>query len=221
VPTILLTGFGRFPGASHNPSGPLARKLARIRRPAFAGIRRLAHVFATSYAAVDREMPELIAHHQPDAIVMFGLASRTKPVRIEMQARNRQLVLFPDATGFSPRTPRIRTQGPDRLRGRAAFSRLLAAARSRGSDAVLSRNAGRYVCNYCYWRAIEGAASSGHIQSAPKTSPEIIVFIHVPKVLTSARRRSSLRPRAPRMIDLVRAGEAILAAVVAGVQAPL
>jgi len=30
-----------------------------------------------------------------------------------------------------------------------------------------------------------------------------------------------LRPRAPRMIDLVRAGEAILAAVVAGVQAPL
>jgi pyroglutamyl-peptidase len=208
--TILLTGFGGFPGAPVNPSGDLARNLARIKRPAFANSKRIAHVFATSYAAVDRDLPALIARHRPDAIVMFGLASRTKPIRIEMQARNRLLVLFPDATGFRPRAQTIRMPGPVRLRGRAAFSRLLAAARGHGVDATLSRNAGSYVCNYCYWRAIE---------EAPSRDGPIIVFIHVPKVRGRARRSHS-KPRAPLLSDLVKAAEAILAAVVAGLQAP-
>jgi pyroglutamyl-peptidase len=208
--TILLTGFGGFPGAPVNPSGDLARKLARIRRPAFANSKRVAHVFATSYAAVDRDLPALIARHQPDAIVMFGLASRTKHIRIEMQARNRRLVLFPDATGFRPPAQTIRVEGPARLRGRAPFSRLLAAARGHGVDAALSRNAGSYVCNYCYWRAIEGAP--------PQDGP-ITVFIHVPKVRGRARRSHS-KIRAPLLSDLLKAGEAIMTAIVAGRRTP-
>ena len=51
--TVLITGFGRFPGAPFNPSGPLALALAKRRRPAFADVRRAVHVFQTSYAAVD------------------------------------------------------------------------------------------------------------------------------------------------------------------------
>jgi pyroglutamyl-peptidase len=202
--TVLLTGFGRFHGAPVNPSGLLACKLARVRRPAFADTKRVAHVFATSYAAVDRQLSALIAHNQPDAIVMFGLASRTRHIRIEVQARNRMLVLFPDAAGFSPRARAIHAHGPARLSGRAPFSRLLAVARGHGSAVALSRNAGAYVCNYCYWRAIEGA---------PHTP--VVVFIHVPKV-RSARPRTPKRPRAPRFANLVKAGEAILAAIIAG-----
>ena len=57
--TILLTGFGPFPGAPFNPTGPLVRALARRRHPALAGVRRVAHVFDTRYDAVDRELPEL------------------------------------------------------------------------------------------------------------------------------------------------------------------
>jgi pyroglutamyl-peptidase len=213
--TILLTGFGSFPGAPNNPSGLLACKLARIRRPAFADTKRIAHVFATNYSAVDQQMPALIAHHQPDAIIMFGLASRTKYIRIELQARNRLLVLFPDASGFSPRTRVIRPQGPASLRGRAPFSRLLAASRTHGKTA-LSRNAGSYVCNYCYWRAIEATPDG-----------PIVVFIHVPQVHGQVRghvrgrtRRSNFKPQTLRLGDLAKASEAILAAVVARVLAP-
>ena len=194
--TILITGFGRFHGAPFNPSCGLARELVRIRRPAFAGTRRIAHIFPTSYAAVDRQLPMLLADHRPDAVVMFGLAMRTKHIRIELQAANRMLALFPDASGYSPDARSIRPRGPTRLCGRAPFLSMLAAARGHGLDARLSRDAGRYVCNYSYWRAIEAAAMPN--------GPAIVVFVHVPNV------------RGPRFANLIGAAEAILAAVVSG-----
>ena len=36
--TILVTGFGPFPGAPFNPTGPLVERLARLRRPALADV---------------------------------------------------------------------------------------------------------------------------------------------------------------------------------------
>ena len=100
--TILITGFGRFPGSPVNPSGMVAVRLARRRRPAFAGTRRVAHVFATRYDAVDRELPALLARERPDIVVLFGVAPRSRHVRIEERARNRRSVLFPDAGGYRP-----------------------------------------------------------------------------------------------------------------------
>ena len=79
--TILITGFGPFPGAPFNPTGPLVRRLARLRRPGPGGMKFIGHVFETSYAAVDRELPALIAEHRPDALLMFGVATRRKRLR--------------------------------------------------------------------------------------------------------------------------------------------
>jgi pyroglutamyl-peptidase len=212
MPTILLTGFGPFPGSPNNPSGQIARKLAATRRPAFADTKRIAHVFTTTYAAIDQQLPALILRHRPDAIVMFGLSARTKHVRIELQARNRLLTLFPDAAGFSPRKQTIRGSGPAFLRGRAPFARLLGAARSTGMATALSRNAGSYVCNYCYWRAVDG--------SVLPDLPKVIIFVHVPKTRSRGRPvpRSGRSP--PDLAHLVKAGEAVLAAVVAGLREP-
>jgi pyroglutamyl-peptidase len=211
--TILVTGFGRFHGSPINPSGALAVHLAAMRRPAFADIHRVAHVFPTSYAAVDQQLPSLVKQHRPNAIVMFGLATRTKHLRLEREARNQMLVLFPDATGFVPCERMIRPQGPARLRGRAAFSRLLAAMRASGITAALSHDAGRYVCNYGYWRAIESAMQPH--------GPAVVVFVHVPKVLSRVRKRrvGRRRRRVPDFVDLVRAGEAIMRAVAAEARA--
>ena len=38
--TVLVTGFGPFPGAPLNPTGALAHKLTRLRRPALALVAR-------------------------------------------------------------------------------------------------------------------------------------------------------------------------------------
>jgi pyroglutamyl-peptidase len=216
--TILITGFGRFPGAPVNPSGLMATRLVRHRRPAFAATRRIAHVFATRYDAVDRELPALLAREKPDIVVMFGVATRSRRVRVEQRARNR-IALLPDAGGHRPAT---RTIAPHRgaLRNPLQITRLVGAARTAGVDAAPSRNAGTYLCNYVYWRALEAA-------TAPD-GPGLVIFVHVPLIglkkmprrllKRSARRLSKKLPdrrrarkrRAPRLDDLVRAGEAIV-----------
>src|SRR5438552_16121601 len=112
--TVLITGFGPFPGAPFNPTAALAKTLARRRRPAFHEVRRIAHVFPTSYAAVERELPDLVARHNPDLVLLFGLAPRTPHLRIEARARNRRSTLFADVDGMHPSLA-IRAGGPAAL----------------------------------------------------------------------------------------------------------
>jgi len=220
--TILITGFGRFPGAPVNPSGLMAARLVRRRRPAFAATRRIAHVFATRYDAVDRELPALLAQEKPDIVVMFGVATRARQVRVEQRARNR-IALFPDAGGHRPAT---RTIAPhrDAMRNPLPVARLVNAARTAGVAAAPSRNAGTYLCNYVYWRALEAAAGPD--------GPGLVVFVHVPPIGLKELpkklfkrphkrlskklpdRRRTRKRRAPRLNDLVRAGEAIVLAMV-------
>lgn len=197
--TVLITGFGRFPGAPFNPSAPLARAVARRRRPALADVRRIVHIFETSYAAVDRDLPKLLTQHKPDIVLMFGLAGRTNFVRIETRARNARSVLFPDVSGYQPMEREI-APGQAPLRGTAPFVQLLAASRASRTPTRLSRDAGRYLCNYVYWRALEASRSGTLAQ-----------FIHIPPV-----GRKPLRPGRKRRISqaaLARAGEAILLAL--------
>ena len=94
---ILITGFGPFPGAPFNPTGPLVARLLRLRRPAFADVEFSGHIFPVTYSAVDRQLPEVLARHRPQAILMFGLASRTSWLRVETRARNAVTMLWPDA----------------------------------------------------------------------------------------------------------------------------
>src|SRR5581483_8656352 len=94
--TILLTGFGPFPGAPFNPTEALVAQLAARRLPEFGGVRRAAHIFRVSYEAVDRELPGLIARERPDALLMFGLATRARHLRVETLARNALNCALPD-----------------------------------------------------------------------------------------------------------------------------
>jgi len=199
--TVLITGFGRFPGAPFNPSGPLALALAKRRRPAFADVRRAVHVFETSYAAVDRDLQKLMAKHKPDIVLMFGLAARTPFVRIETHARNVVSILFPDVAGFRP-AHRTIASGQFDVRSRAPLARLLSAARVSRVRSRLSRDAGRYLCNYAYWGALEASRSGTLAQ-----------FIHIPPVAKAPRRPGG--KRRPSHAALVRAGEAILLALLA------
>ena len=53
------------------------------------------HIFETSYAAVDRDLPKLLAQHKPDIVLMFGLAGRTPHVRVETRRATRDRSCFP------------------------------------------------------------------------------------------------------------------------------
>jgi pyroglutamyl-peptidase len=199
--TVLITGFGPFPGAPFNPTGPLVERLARLRRPALADVTIVPHVFQTSYEAVDRELPKLIVRHKPDALLMFGLAPRAKTLRIETRARN-ALAFLPDVSGQSLRRHTIVKGGPSALALPARARHLFAASRTARIPLVVSRDAGRYLCNYLCWRAAEAAARDG---------PRIASFVHVPPVARFARRPGQRRRLT--FDDLARAGSRFLVAV--------
>jgi pyroglutamyl-peptidase len=201
---ILIAGFGSFPGSPLNPSGFVASRLALARRPAFAGTRRIAHVFATRYAAVDRDLPALLARETPDIVLLFGVATRARRLRIEEFARNRVSVLFPDAGGFRPVGPAI-APGRPALRNPRPIERLVSAARSAGVPAARSRNAGTYLCNYVYWRALEAARTPD--------GPRLVAFVHVPPIRRKPQPSGRRRGNPYRLSELVRAGEAILLAM--------
>jgi pyroglutamyl-peptidase len=205
--TILVTGFGPFPGAAFNPTGRLVIELLRRRRPALAGSRLIGHVFRTSYAAVDAELPDLIARHRPHVLLMFGLAARTPYLRIETRARNRRSLLFADVAGHLPATAAIRPGAGATLAGRAPFARLLTTARAARVPVRLSCDAGRYLCNYAYRQALE----------LEPARPRV-VFVHVPKVRHGPIPRRRAKQRTVAFADLIRAGEAILLALIAGVR---
>jgi pyroglutamyl-peptidase len=200
--TILLTGFGPFPGAPFNPTGPLVHALARGRLPGLAGVRRIAHVFPTRYDAVDAEFPALIAREKPTIVLMFGLAARTRHVRVETCARNACSRSHHDVAGFLPANDIIAPNGPPRLPMRAPAARFVAAARAAGLPAALSHDAGSYLCNYLCWRAGEAA-------SMPRV-PRLTAFIHVPNVRPAPLGRSRIRQLPLGLGDLVAAGTAIM-----------
>ena len=203
--TLLLTGFGPFPGAPFNPTMPLVRRLARLRRPGLVDVHIVGHVFPTSYAAVERDLPALIARHKPDTLLMFGLAGRTKYLRIETRAHN-ALALLPDVKGAIVPLPKIAPGGPRALTMPAPVQPLLSAARTARVPVRLSRDAGRYLCNYLCWRAAETTAA--------RSGPRLAAFVHVPPVSRVPRPRRRDRPRVSQN-DLTRAGTGLLMALAA------
>ena len=197
---ILVTGFGPFPGAPWNPTQPLVARLTKLRRPAFADVDFSSHIFPVTYKAVDRELPQLLAKHRPQALLMFGLASRTAHVRVETRARNAVTMLWPDAAQTRSRTGSIGL-GPDAAMFGPHTAKLLHAARATNIDARASRDAGAYLCNYLSWRAIEAAGTGNDLQLA--------AFVHIP-LLT--RNGAPMRKGSSRITleELVDAGEAML-----------
>jgi pyroglutamyl-peptidase len=209
---ILITGFGPFPGAPYNPTQPLVARLLRLRRPALDDVELSGHVFPVTYQAVDRELPELLAKYRPQALLMFGLATRTAHLRIETRARNAVTTRWPDADQTRARKGSISSSADAMMFG-PHTAKLLRAADGTGIDARASRDAGSYLCNYLSWRALE--ATSGD------TGPRLTAFVHIPLI---ARGGISQRKGARHRItldELVDAGEAMLLEMVAATRRAL
>ena len=197
---VLITGFGPFPGEPYNPTQALVKRLLRLRRPAFSDVELSGHIFPVTYKAVDRELPQALAKHRPQALLMFGLAGRTAHVRVETRARNAVTLLWPDAAQTRVRKGSIGA-GPDAMRFGPHTLRLLRAALGTGIDARPSRDAGNYLCNYLSWRAIESVDSNDQLQRA--------AFVHIPPLGRGGKSRHKGNPRITQE-ELVDAGEAML-----------
>jgi pyroglutamyl-peptidase len=118
-------------------------------------------------------------------------------VRVEVRALNRASRLFPDASGRVARHLALEAGGRPERRCREA-GRVLAGLRRSGLGAVRSQDAGRYLCNAAYFRALR--------EDIP------VVFLHIPPAPDPNRPgRRDLRRRRSALDGLA---EAVAAAAV-------
>jgi pyroglutamyl-peptidase len=194
---LLVTGFGPFPGVPRNPSAAVARLIAADGHWGRLGVETQALVLPTTYVALDSELaPALLQSF--DAVLMIGVSGRSRRLRVERRAVNRASTLFPDASGCRSNSLGFGEAVHER-RTRASAPRALAALRSAGLPSRLSQDAGRYLCNAAYFRAL--------------AEPVPVLFVHIPK----ARRPD--RPRRPDRTETVRLPQ--IAAALARIAADL
>ncbi len=184
LPRLLLTGFGPFPGAPRNPT---AYVVERIVARADLGLRAeiVARVLPVTWAAIEA-LPALLGEVAPDAVLMLGLARRARSIRVECRAHAHVLAAAVDATGrHGPRALSPEPAPP--LPATAPVRTLCRAIRARGLPAELSNDAGAYLCNAAFRRALEG--TGGHP----------VAFLHLPPD------RSTLPTSRFGLVDLERA----------------
>jgi pyroglutamyl-peptidase len=206
APKILVAGFGPFAGAPNNPSGELAVRVASSRRIGPSGVRIHCTVIPTEYKEVCSTLPQLLKIEKPDAVLMFGLAGNTPFIRIETRAQNVASSVYPDVVGEKIERHSLIAGAPQMLHVRAPTQRLLHAARCSGANAELSVDAGRYICNAAFFQCLDMARQGGH--------PQLVTFVHIPWPRGRNRRKTGRRDLRPKMETLVRAGEAILLALI-------
>jgi pyroglutamyl-peptidase len=179
--------------------------MGKRRRAKFAGARIITAVLPTSYAAVRDELPRLLRENDPDAVLFFGLASRARYLRIERRAVNAVTNFYPDMTRAKSATRTFMPGLPAVIAVRANVIRLVHAARLAGVEARLSRDAGRYICNAALYSALH-AARGGR---------PLVAFVHIPRPQARVRSDAMRRQTRPSLEMLARAGDAILAALLA------
>jgi pyroglutamyl-peptidase len=101
--SLLVAGFGAFPGQRTNPAELLTRRLERSKRVfALAGIDLHTAVLPVDRLALSPTLSRLFAETYPDAVLLLGVAARRKRLTIETLARNRASILKPDAAKQRP-----------------------------------------------------------------------------------------------------------------------
>jgi pyroglutamyl-peptidase len=196
---ILLTGFGRFPGAPANPSAAIVAAIAHAgsRRFGRCGIDVVAAVLPVDFERIGEELAEHLAAAEPDAVLHLGLAARRRALTVETRAMNRLSQLHPDAHRHTPALPTVLPGAPERRDVRLPVLRLAAVMGRSGVPTRLSNDAGAYVCNATLFRTL-GA-----------TVP-LAGFIHVPWPCPenrplSRRRPGPARPRFAAMVAAITA----------------
>lgn len=175
-PTILLTGFGPFPGVPSNVSGRLVKALARRARVAFPCHHVVCAVFRTEWRNAPVRVSALIAAHRPVLALHFGVASGSQTLRIERQAAN-ACRCAPDAAGLPPVAPLLFADG-EAFRAvsipvDAVYQRLAA----RNLPVSISDDAGGYLCNAVLYHALA--------HEVDRQGPGRVGFIHLPGDLSS------------------------------------
>lgn len=168
--TLLLTGFGPFPGIPENPSQALVEALGD-RLGDIPGLALHRHILSTEWSYVRRQAPMLLDTIEPDLVLHLGLCRGANSFRIERSAYN-QTGDLEDAAGRMPPRQPILFGGKPRLDSQLSTMRIAQGLRADGIAALPSLSAGRYLCNFLYYLSLDWAAR--------RHSSPLVLFLHIP-----------------------------------------
>ena len=170
-PTILLTGFGAFPGVAENASAALVPALAADARARFPGFDVLDEVLPVEWARTPQRLQQLLAEASPRLALHFGVTRHASGFQIERIGRN---ICEPrhDAAGAIPDVACLIADGPETLPSTFPVQRIIARLESAGLPCAMSDSAGTYLCNALLYHSLSLAQT--------RAAQTLAGFIHLP-----------------------------------------
>lgn len=175
--TILLTGFGPFPGIVDNASAHLVRRLARHARRALPDDRVTAAILPVDWLRAPRAISALHRRLNPTLALHFGVASNTTGFRLERIAAN-TCRSAPDAANALPSARLLIANVCESYRATVDTARIIAAVAAKGYPIEYSDDAGGYLCNAVLFHSLSEAQSRGDRCR--------VGFVHIPADLSGS-----------------------------------
>jgi pyroglutamyl-peptidase len=169
--SVLITGFGPFPGVPVNATMRLVPELAFAAARLYPDLRITAEILPTEWGAAPRRLEALLGDIAPDLALHFGVSNRARGFEVERRACNVNAGL-PDAAGNLPPADAIHPGGADFMSASLPVSHIVARLRLRGIQAFVSRDAGTYLCNCLLYHTLAAAPPNRRAG-----------FIHLPATL--------------------------------------
>jgi pyroglutamyl-peptidase len=190
--TVLLTGFGPFPGVTANASGLLVERLAELAPRVFPGLVVRVEVLPTEWLRAPSRVATLLDRDEPDIALHFGVSSKARGFEIETVGRNR-CAEVPDAAGVPPPNLFIARNGHAELMATVPVPEIVRRLRQLGLEAFASRDAGTYLCNAVLYHSL---ACSRHGTSMLRRG-----FVHIPEALVRMPMAPGRRARGRSRLD--------------------
>lgn len=169
--TAIVTGFEPFAGRTRNVSWDAVRPLhgARVR-----GVRVRAVRLPVLWGATRARIEIAVDNPDDSAVVLVGFGEGAPSrIAIERTARNRADPRLRDERGRAPRAGGFREGGPVRFETGRSPERIRDRLRAHGFDAVVSSDAGAYLCEEAYYHLCD-------LAPAGPDDRRDALFVHLP-----------------------------------------
>lgn len=166
--TILLTGFELFGKVKDNPSQRIVESIAKQKHDDI-----VTHIFPVDYVKAGEQLKRLIEKHQPQAIILLGVAQSRDAISLERIAVNVNDASIPDNEGNLKSGQQIVEGAPVGYWSTLPIEAMYKAVKKVEIPVKMTNHAGAYLCNHVFYVARHTLETSGnsHIPCG---------FIHVP-----------------------------------------
>jgi len=148
---ILISCFEAFGEFKENSSQLVAKHLLQVPPTEFA----VQYVtLPVTFSGAFHTIRAAIEHYQPDLVCCLAQAASRQDICLEARANNFVLTSFTDNEEVSPKSTAIVENGPAELFCKIPLATVLEKFTPQ-VPAIVSTDAGSYVCNYLYFQLLE------------------------------------------------------------------